>query len=114
MAEEFNISKASEETVLIDRADDFIRENHCPLPDLIKLDVQGYELEVLLGARDCLRHAEAIIAEVAFVEYYSRQCFFEDVVEFLAARGFRVSALSVRTALGKPLTQTDVLFLRPH
>lgn len=92
--------------------DSFIRAKSLPPPELLKLDVQGYELQVLEGAREALRTASAVICEVSFVELYEGQCLFGDVVTFLAGHGFGVHALGAETARGVPLVQTDVLFVR--
>lgn len=112
MAEDFKVNKAGEETVAVERLDDYAAANGLPAPDLLKLDVQGYELEVFRGAERCLHRARAVISEVSFVEFYPKQCRFEDVVTFLAEHGFRVHAFAFGTVLGKPVSQTDVLFLR--
>jgi len=37
------------------RGDDFIRQNNLPLPQTIKIDVEGYEYRVLLGLEKTLR-----------------------------------------------------------
>jgi FkbM family methyltransferase len=90
--------------------DEYVSAHSLPLPDLIKLDVQGYELQVLKGAERCLQHAQAIIAEVSFRELYKGQSLFNDVVEFCARHKFFVSAAGHGTAIGERLTQTDLLF----
>jgi FkbM family methyltransferase len=107
-----NLDKVGEEIVAVECLDDYVSVGELPPPDLIKLDVQGYELEVLRGATKCLQQAKYIISEVSFVEYYSKQCLFEDIVAFLGEHKFRVCALAVRTHVGEPLSQTDVLFGR--
>jgi FkbM family methyltransferase len=90
--------------------DEYVSECRIPLPNLIKLDVQGFELEVLRHATKVLAHTKAVIAEVSFKEFYLGQCRFEDMVAFLAANKFSVNAFGARTQLGKVLLQTDVLF----
>lgn len=112
MDEHFKVNKAGEEIVAIERLDDYAVVQEMPPPDLLKLDVQGYELEALRGAERCLQQARGVITEVSFVEFYPGQCRFEDVVRFLAEHGFRVHAFAVSTAVGRPVSQTDVLFLR--
>jgi hypothetical protein len=83
-----------------------------PTPDLLKLDVQGYELEVLRGAEATLRQTRAVLCEVSFREFYTGQPLFTEVVAYLGARGFTLHALAEGTALGAPLVQADALFLK--
>ena len=40
-------------------------------PDFIKIDVQGYELEVLKGASKCLTTAQGVLLEVSLIEINS-------------------------------------------
>ena len=83
-----------------------------PQPDLIKIDVQGYELEALRGSMGTLRMVEAIISEVSFEELYEGQCLLHQLASWVSERGFDLHAFGVTTPLGQPLVQTDVLFLR--
>ncbi len=110
---EFNIRPVRRETVAVYPLDQYRQQHQLPAPDLIKLDVQGFELEVLRGATDCLRAARAVLTEVSFREYYRGQPLFHDVAAFLAAHGFLLQALADPTPLGAPLGQTDALFLKP-
>ena len=92
---------------------DHYRETHrLSWPDLIKLDVQGYELEVLKGGQECLKAAKAVLSEVSFSEYYAGQCLFHDLANFLADAGLFVRAFGLCTPTGRPVAQTDVLFMR--
>jgi FkbM family methyltransferase len=108
----FGLTKEREETVTVLPLDDYVSKHDLPLPDLIKLDIQGYELEALKGARHCLAHAKYLISEVSFLEFYHGQPLFHDMVVFLAQHNFYLYALGVNTPLGQDLSQTDVLFIR--
>lgn len=55
---------------------------------LMKLDVQGFELEVLRGATGLLPKVEFIICEVLLADFYENQTKIEDVFSFLRSEGF--------------------------
>lgn len=110
-SDHFGLKEVSQAPVGLRRLDDYRIEQRLKLPDMIKLDVQGYELEALKGAKQCLQAAKAVIMEVSFVEIYQGQPLFDDVVRYMADEGFRLHALSVATQLGHALWQTDVLFM---
>lgn len=107
-----NLKTVAHERVEVTRLDEYVSANALPLPDLIKLDVQGYELEVLKGAAKCCQHAGAFIIEASFKELYKGQCLFHELVGFCAARGFFLTALAHGTAMGQRIIQGDLLFER--
>jgi FkbM family methyltransferase len=112
---EWQFAEQRTESLPLVPLDDHVQSAGIPLPDLLKLDVQGFEVEVLKGATACLAHACAVITEVSFVEYYEGQPLFADLVTFLNERGFVPHAFGVQTAVGRPIGQTDVLFVaRKH
>jgi hypothetical protein len=92
--------------------DDYVAEASLPLPDVIKLDVQGFELEVLNGSPLCLTKAAAVVTEVSFREYYQGQASFHQIVNFLAEHRLQLVALGEGTVVGERLSQTDALFLK--
>ena len=100
--------------VTVETLDNLILRGVCPQPDLIKLDVQGYELEVLRGAARALGKTQAIIVEVSFFPFQSGMPVFHEVVEELADSGFVVCdvlSLSLRPLDGAA-GQADLLFLQ--
>jgi hypothetical protein len=84
-----------------------------PDPDLIKLDLQGYELECLRGASRCLQHAEAVLLEVSFIPFQNGMPLIGEVIPFMGERGFRVYDISAlwHRPLDGALAQGDFLFL---
>ncbi|MBO9573120.1 MAG: FkbM family methyltransferase [Chitinophagaceae bacterium] len=92
------------------RLDDYVKTKSIRFPQVIKIDVQGYELEALKGAIDVLEQVKYIILEVSFIELYKGQPLFKDIVTFLEEKGISVYAFGKNTALGKRVIQTDVLF----
>ena len=65
--------------------------------DILKLDVQGAELDVLRGAKRRLdAQVLAVIAEVSFVELYDGQAMFADLDQFLRGRGFQLFDICYR------------------
>lgn len=57
-------------------------------PLLIKIDVQGYELEVIEGGIDTLKVADWLVVEVSFYELYAGQPLFAQVHARLEEIGF--------------------------
>jgi FkbM family methyltransferase len=82
--------------------------------DFLKLDVQGYELEVLKGAGQVLTSVEAVMMEVNLIAVYEGAPLADEAVAFMAARGFRV--YDVCTFFRRPydyaLWQIDMVFVR--
>lgn len=109
---EFNVKEVPPVTVSVVRLDDLIAAGTIRPPDLIKLDVQGFELAALRGAESALRSTRAIICEVSTQQFYAGQALFGDVLSHLEARGFHLHALGANLIPGAPFSQTDALFLR--
>jgi FkbM family methyltransferase len=83
-------------------------------PELLKLDVQGYELEVLKGAVASLPGVQAILAEINLVDIHRGAPLLHDMVAWLAANGFLVYEICglTRRPLDGALWQIDAVFVR--
>ena len=58
--------------------------------DFIKIDVQGYNLEVLKGSTEALEKAIGIEIECEFKEIYKNQSLFKDVDQYLSKHNFEI------------------------
>jgi FkbM family methyltransferase len=104
--------EATTEEIALETLDNLISK---PLdgPVLLKIDVQGAELSVLRGAEKTLESVDSIFVECSFVELYEGQALANEVIEFLAARGFSIAGVfgPAYDADGRCL-QVDALFSR--
>lgn len=57
-------------------------------PCLLKIDVQGYEMEVLRNNESLVKKAHTILVETSYTNIYEGQSLFADVFLFLHERGF--------------------------
>ena len=69
---------------------EFVSSEDIQPPALLKLDVQGYELEALRGCEDLLDRFAYVYAECSFVELYAGQALADEVIAWLRERGFRL------------------------
>lgn len=106
-----NEKKTGEFTVDMVRLDDYAIQHQLPLPDLMKLDVEGFELEVLKNATHCMKHCRYIILEVSFLERHIGQPLFHEVVQFMGEQNYGVLAFPYKMHLAQPIVQADVLFV---
>lgn len=68
--------------------DEFVGADDLRAPAMLKLDVQGFELDALRGCESLLRHFDRVYCECSFVEFYSGQRLAGEVVDWLSDRGF--------------------------
>nr|WP_246338200.1 FkbM family methyltransferase [Azospirillum oleiclasticum] len=75
--------------------DDVLAEDgHGSAAEIIKIDVQGAEIEILKGARRTLaERAVCVICEVAFFPFYEGMPLCADVVRFMTDAGFSLYGL---------------------
>ena len=68
--------------------DHIITARGWPLPDLIKMDIQGAEIDVLKGSKNALEHVSDIILEAQHVDYNKNAPKIKEVIEFMESIGF--------------------------
>ena len=81
-------------------------------PALLKIDVQGAELDVLRGCGELLALFRYVYVELSFVPLYTGQPLSDEVIAFLRAAGFRLRGVHNMREDGEGRAiQADFLFL---
>ena len=102
------------ETVLIRRLDSLRKTLGLGEgPTLLKMDVQGYEMETLKGASETLACVQIVECELSLADLYDGQASMTGVIELLRQLGFGLVALDRGFAdRHGELLQLDGLFVR--
>jgi FkbM family methyltransferase len=94
--------------------DAFCRDNAIDHIDFLKLDVQGFEREVLLGAQRMLgeRSIRTLQVEIIFFPFYERQLSFYDIESLLIPGGYRLFTVdNFFTTPDRQLFQLDAFYV---
>lgn len=70
------------------KLDDYISSKNFEFPYLLKIDVQGAELDVIEGAHNILNNCEVIVLEVSLFEFLKESPQFYEVINFMHRKGF--------------------------
>ncbi len=100
--------------VKVEKLDDIAATLDLAEPILLKIDVQGYEDQVLAGGKDTWSRASAIIVEVSFEVLYESQPLFDGIYQTITAQGFEFKGCLEQTTekvSGRNL-YADAIFLR--
>jgi FkbM family methyltransferase len=94
--------------------DELVASGELPMPQFMKLDVQGFELEVLKGAEKVMQSGPALLLEVSFIDFLSNMPLVEDVMKFMSAHYYvwhDVMGIA-RRPQDDTLWQMDILFVK--
>lgn len=72
--------------------DDWAKQHGIDHIDFLKLDVQGYELNIIKSSPHMLETVKAILTEVEFVHAYQGQYLYAEVKSWLESHGFTMIA----------------------
>lgn len=104
-----NLNKTITETVSVDqvRIDGVVKR-----ADILKLDLQGYELQALRGATGILDECKIVFTEVVFEEIYEENAMCWEIDRFLRENGFALyNYYELYTRLGGNLSGGDAIYL---
>ena len=109
-----NAREISQVPIKISKLDTIFATQKIDSPNLLKIDVQGYEANVLRGGEETLKRIQYIVAETSFKSLYQGETIFLDLVRLIESRGFHfirpVGWLS--DPMSGEILQMDALFSR--
>lgn len=82
------------------------------IPDLVKIDTQGTELQILRGGPGSIAKAECVILEVSLKRYNQGAPLFAEVLAFMAGLDYRLIDMVDALRVGDILVQADALFIK--
>lgn len=94
--------------------DRWVHDQEAVPPYLIKIDVQGAEIDVLAGGEATLRESEVVIVEVSLFRFYEHGPLCGNVIDYMKSKGFvpyDLFDLQYRPIDGA-LSQVDLIFVR--
>ena len=89
-----------------------ISDNNLPLPDLIKIDTQGSELDILRGGSLAVNNASLIYLECPIIKYNDGAPNFLEYISYLDSINFEPYDICELHQANGILIQVDILFKR--
>jgi len=81
-------SAVSKESIDTGPLSQFVKGSQIISPALLKLDVQGFELNALIGCNDLIHKFDMVYCECSFVELYVGQALAADIINYMNERSF--------------------------
>jgi FkbM family methyltransferase len=82
--------------------------------DLIKMDVQGAELDIIKGGPKTIQASLGLILEVALKEYNKSSPIYDEIVTYLETIGFKQKLILDDLAYNNELYHQDIFFLNEN
>ena len=96
--------------ILINSLDNILKKKKLKKNVILKIDTQGYELEVLKGANKLLSKVDYILCEVSHLNTYKKQVKSNKLIHYLNKKSFKIAARLNKSFYRKKLFQEDILF----
>lgn len=102
--------------VVVGTLDQFVSKEEIVRPAMLKLDVQGFEMQALAGCKSLIANFDYVYCECSFVELYKNQKLAGEVIDYLRSLNFSLLGIYNPSfdRYGNCI-QTDLLFKQiPH
>jgi FkbM family methyltransferase len=91
--------------------DSVVKEYNLPVPNLLKIDTQGSELDILDGATDLLPNVDLVYLECPFVRYNLGAPNLQDYLDFMRNKGFVPTKILEIHYSENVILQIDIMFI---
>jgi len=114
LSDYFNGNAACRRSVPVQTIDRLLTNGQLKPPQLVKIDVQGFELKVLDGGQNLLESAEVFIIETSLFQFMPDCPRVHDVINYMLQRGFCMFDIAglLRRPFENDLGQIDIVFVR--
>jgi FkbM family methyltransferase len=100
--------------ILIVTIDSLLTEGKIPIPELVKMDVQGFEIEALKGATKLLGQTELFILESSLFKFSQPVPIMSELISFMIPHGYEIYDFAgyLRRPYDGALGQVDICFAK--
>lgn len=100
--------------VPVQSINNLIKNGSIPMPDILKMDVQGFEMNILKGSTDCFKYTEVIILETYLYSFLHKQPIFSEIVNYMHKNGYEIFDFAPfnRHKKTKMLRYFDTIFIK--
>jgi len=108
-----NHDNLSPQKITTTTLNELVSKNNLPLPDLIKIDTQGAEIDILLGADKVLENCKLLYLECPIFENFNKNNLnILDYIKCAKELGFIPQDINQIHHYGGFLVQLDILFIK--
>jgi len=89
-------------------------QNNYPLPDFVKIDIQGHEIEAMKGGEQIIRNAEFVLLECTVLDLGNNPPMINEMFNHMDGLNFQLYDISqfMRRPSDNALFQIDALFIK--
>ena len=99
------------ETIITTTLDEIVKKENLKLPNFIKIDTQGSEIDILKGSKNTLKNCNLIYLETPIIEYNLNSPNLNECVNYLKSISFVPLDICEVHYMDKVLIQVDILYI---